>query len=165
MEERISGPVWRQYEAIPGCCQPVSADGTDGCRAMLYSSGLWGSQTDTAHVEQVIRGTERISMAEFVKVAQTADVAPGEMIVVELDGHLICLANVGGRFYAVEDDCTHVGGPLDEGELRGEVLTCPWHLAQFNICTGKVLRGPARIDLPTYAVRVEGVDVLLARPA
>jgi 3-phenylpropionate/trans-cinnamate dioxygenase ferredoxin subunit len=103
-------------------------------------------------------------VAEFVKVAQVCEVPPGEMQVIELDGHLICLANVAGRFYAVEDDCTHVGGPLDMGELEGEVLTCPWHLAQFNICTGRVLRGPARSDLPTYAVRVEGDDVWLARP-
>jgi 3-phenylpropionate/trans-cinnamate dioxygenase ferredoxin subunit len=103
-------------------------------------------------------------MAEFVRVARVEDVPPGEMTVIELDGHLICLANVAGHFCAVEDDCTHIGGPLDEGELQGEVLTCPWHLAQFDIRTGKVLRGPARIDLPTYAVRVEGDDVLLARP-
>lgn len=104
-------------------------------------------------------------MPEFVKVAQTADLEPGTMTVVEVDGHLICLANVAGRYCAVEDDCTHVGGPLDEGELEGEVLTCPWHLAQFNICTGKVLRGPARTDLPTYEVRIAGHDILLARPA
>ena len=103
-------------------------------------------------------------MAEFVKVAQVDEVQPGAMTVIELDGHLICVANVAGRFCAVEDDCTHVGGPLDEGELDGEVLTCPWHLAQFNIRTGRVLRGPARTDLPTYQVQVEGNDVLLARP-
>jgi 3-phenylpropionate/trans-cinnamate dioxygenase ferredoxin component len=103
-------------------------------------------------------------LAEFVKVAHVDDLQPGDMTVVELDGHLICLANVDGRFAAVEDDCTHVGGPLDEGELEGAVLTCPWHLAQFDILTGRVLRGPARYDLPTYEVRVEGTDVLLARP-
>ncbi len=107
---------------------------------------------------------EDIAVAEFVKVAQVDDVKPGEMTVIELDGHLICLANIAGQFYAVEDDCTHVGGPLDEGELDGAVLTCPWHLAQFNICTGRVLRGPARTDLPTYGVHVEDGDVLLARP-
>jgi 3-phenylpropionate/trans-cinnamate dioxygenase ferredoxin component len=110
-------------------------------------------------------GPEDTAVAQFVKVADVREVAPGEMAVVELDGHLICLANVAGRFCAVEDDCTHVGGPLDEGELDGEVLTCPWHLAQFNILTGRVLRGPARTDLPTYEVHVEGDDVLLARPA
>lgn len=103
-------------------------------------------------------------MPEFVKVADVYEVPPGEMTVIELDGHLICLAWVEDRLYAVEDDCTHVGGPLDEGELEGEVLTCPWHLARFDFRTGHVLRGPARADLPTYAVRVEGEDVLVERP-
>jgi nitrite reductase/ring-hydroxylating ferredoxin subunit len=103
-------------------------------------------------------------VAEFVKVARASDLDPGQMTAVELDGHLICLANVEGRFYAVEDDCTHLGGPLDDGELEGAVLTCPWHLACFDVRTGHVLRGPARIDLLTYRVRVEGGDVLLARP-
>jgi nitrite reductase/ring-hydroxylating ferredoxin subunit len=86
------------------------------------------------------------------------------MTVIELDGHLILLAWVDGQLRAAEDDCTHVGGPLDEGEREGPVLTCPWHLAQFDLRTGQVLRGPAREDLRTYAVRVEGEDVLLERP-
>ena len=103
-------------------------------------------------------------MPDFVKVAHLREVPPGEMTVIELDSHLICLAWFDGRLYAVEDDCTHVGGPLDEGELQGAVLTCPWHLAQFDVRTGHVLRGPARADLPTYAVRVEGEDVLVERP-
>jgi nitrite reductase/ring-hydroxylating ferredoxin subunit len=107
---------------------------------------------------------EESVVAEFVKVAEVGDLAPGEMAVVELDGHLICLANVEGALYAVEDDCTHVGGPLDEGDLEGPVLTCPWHLAQFDVRTGRTLRGPARDPLATYEVCVEGDDVLLARP-
>lgn len=102
-------------------------------------------------------------MAEFVAVARTEDVPPGTLAVVELDGHFICLANVAGHYYAVEDDCTHIGGPLDQGELAGEVLTCPWHFAQFDIRTGRVLRGPARERLPTYEVRLDGETVLLAR--
>jgi nitrite reductase/ring-hydroxylating ferredoxin subunit len=103
-------------------------------------------------------------VAEFVKVADLHEVPPDQMTVVELDGHLICLAWVNGRLYAIEDDCTHVGGPLDEGELEGQVLTCPWHLAQFDVTTGRVLRGPARTDLHTYEVRVAGEDILLTRP-
>ena len=103
-------------------------------------------------------------MPEFVKVATLSDVSRGETTVIELDGHLICMAWIEGRLYAVEDDCTHVGGPLDEGDLEGPILTCPWHLAQFDMRTGRVVRGPAREDLRTYAVRVDGDDVLLERP-
>lgn len=103
-------------------------------------------------------------MAEFVKVAHTRDVPPGALAVVELDGHLVCLANVAGRICAVEDDCTHIGGPLDEGDLEGPVLTCPWHFAQFDVRTGQVLRGPARQNLPAYEVRIQGDAIWLARP-
>lgn len=98
----------------------------------------------------------------FVKVAQVGDVLPGRLLRVEVAGRLVCLARVDDHIYAVDDDCTHISGPLDQGELDGCVLTCPLHLACFDVRTGKVLRGPARDDLPTYAVRIEGDDVLVA---
>lgn len=100
----------------------------------------------------------------FVKVAQVRDVIPGQPLRVEVSGRLVCLARVDDQIYAVDDDCTHISGPLDQGELDGCVLTCPLHLARFDVRTGKVLRGPARDDLPTYAVRIEGDDVLVAEP-
>lgn len=98
----------------------------------------------------------------FVKVAQVQDVLPGQLLRVEVAGRLVCLARVDDQIYAVDDDCTHISGALDQGELEGCVLTCPLHLACFDVRTGKVLRGPARDDLPTYAVRIEGDDVLVA---
>jgi nitrite reductase/ring-hydroxylating ferredoxin subunit len=101
---------------------------------------------------------------KFVKVARMEDITPGELLRVEVAGRLICLANVDGAIYAVDDDCTHISGPLDQGELAGCVLTCPLHLARFDVRTGKVLRGPARDDLPTYRVRVEDGDILVAEP-
>ena len=98
----------------------------------------------------------------FVKVARADEIAPGELVRVEAVGRLICLANVDGAIYAVDDDCTHISGPLDQGELEGCVLTCPLHLACFDVRTGRVLRGPARDDVPTYAVRVTDGDVYVA---
>lgn len=83
---------------------------------------------------------------------------------VEVDGEPVCLAKVDGEVYAFTDDCTHIGGPLNEGELDGDVLTCPWHGAQFNVRTGKVLRGPARQDIQTYAVRVDNQDIFVSIP-
>ncbi len=103
-------------------------------------------------------------MADFVKVAGIHDLDESELMVVEVDGEPVCLAKVSGNVYAFTDTCTHIGGPLDEGDLDGEVLTCPWHGAQFNVCTGKVLRGPARQDIQTYAVRVEGESILVSLP-
>jgi nitrite reductase/ring-hydroxylating ferredoxin subunit len=103
-------------------------------------------------------------MTDFIKVAELNDLADGELMAVEVDDELVCLARVEDSVYAFTDNCTHISGPLDEGELDGEVLTCPWHGAQFNVCTGKVLRGPARQDIQTYPVRVEGNSILVSLP-
>lgn len=104
------------------------------------------------------------NMTGFIKVARVNDLDEGELMAVEVDGEPVCLAKVDGKLYAITDNCTHIGGPLNEGELDGEVLTCPWHGAQFNVCTGKVLRGPARQDIQTYAVKMDDDDIFVRLP-
>jgi nitrite reductase/ring-hydroxylating ferredoxin subunit len=64
--------------------------------------------------------------------------------------------NVAGSFCATQEKCTHRLGPLSKGKLDGSTVTCPYHGAQFNVCTGAVLRGPAIEPLKTYRVVVEG---------
>ncbi len=103
-------------------------------------------------------------MDDFIKVAELDEIEEGELKAIEADGELICLAKVNGKICAFSDNCTHISGPLNEGELEGDVLTCPWHGAQFNVLTGKVVRGPARQDLFTYPVRVAGSAILLQLP-
>src|SRR5207237_8776743 len=97
-------------------------------------------------------------MAQFIKVASAADLAPGEAKCVEVAGKKLALFNVEGNFYAIDDTCTHRGGPLSEGEVSGEV-TCPWHGAISSIKTGAVLGPPAPRGVARYAVRVQGSDV------
>jgi 3-phenylpropionate/trans-cinnamate dioxygenase ferredoxin subunit len=103
-------------------------------------------------------------MCKFHEVARREDIAPGELRRVEVGVHLVCLANVDGVIYAVDDDCTHTGGPLDEGELDGPVLTCPIHLARFDVRDGQVVRGPAHEPLSTYRVRIEDGHIFVADP-
>jgi len=98
-------------------------------------------------------------MAQFIKVASTADLAPGEAKGVEVAGKKIALFNLEGSFYAIDDICTHRGGPLAEGEVSGEEVTCPWHGAVYNIKTGAVLGAPAPRGVASYPVRVQGPDV------
>lgn len=99
----------------------------------------------------------------FVQVASLGDVPPGTLLRVEVGARLVCLANVAGQVYAFDDDCPHIGGALDEGELEGCMLTCPVHLARFDICAGgRVIRGPARDDLVMFPVRIEGDAILVA---
>ena len=68
-------------------------------------------------------------MAQFIKVAHTADLASGSAKCVEVAGKKIALFNLQGSFYAIDDTCPHRGGPLCEGEVAGEEVTCPWHAA------------------------------------
>ncbi len=103
-------------------------------------------------------------MTDFVKVAELDDLDDGELIAVEIDGEPVCLTKVDGTVYAFTGTCTHIGGPLNEGELDDDIVTCPWHGAQFNVRTGKVLRGPARQDIQTYALRLEGDSILVSLP-
>lgn len=99
-------------------------------------------------------------MAE-VKVTQVGRVAPGTGAVVDAQGTAIAVFNVGGTFYAIANACTHVGGPLGEGRLEGTTVTCPWHGSQFDVTSGRVLKGPARRPVATYPVRVRGNDVFV----
>ena len=103
-------------------------------------------------------------MSEFIKVAELNGLDDGDLMAVEIDDEPVCLVKVDGSIYAFTDNCTHISGPLNEGELDGEVLTCPWHGAQFNVRTGKVLRGPARQDIQTYPVQVEDNSILVSLP-
>lgn len=98
-------------------------------------------------------------MAEFITVATTDELKPGERMIVEVNDHYVALFNVDNRYYAIEDRCTHDDGPLAEGELMGTVIECPRHGAQFDITTGKVLRFPAITPVPRYDVRVENGEI------
>ena len=101
-------------------------------------------------------------MGEFTRVASTNDIPVGEMIVVEVDGEEVAIANVGGEFYAFSNSCTHRGGPLGEGILTGDVVECPFHAGQFNVRTGEAVSPPPTEAVRTYRVRVEGGDISVA---
>jgi nitrite reductase/ring-hydroxylating ferredoxin subunit len=94
-------------------------------------------------------------MSEFVTVAGAAEVGEGELAAFEVGGARIAVANVGGTLHAFDDTCTHLGCSLAEGELEGQVVTCPCHGSQFDVTTGEVLRGPAHEPVQRYAARVE----------
>jgi nitrite reductase/ring-hydroxylating ferredoxin subunit len=98
-------------------------------------------------------------MPEFIEVATIDQIAPGQARLVEIGGQEIALFNVAGTFHAIDNTCTHVGGPLCEGELNGTEVICPWHGAAFDVTTGQVLGPPAGSPVNRYNVRVEGSNV------
>ncbi len=98
-------------------------------------------------------------MAEYITVATTNELKPGDRIIVDVADHYVAIFNVDGKYYAIEDVCTHDDGPVAEGELFGTIIECPRHGAQFDITTGKVVRMPAITPVPHYDVRVEGDEI------
>ena len=100
-------------------------------------------------------------MENRVQVAQVDDLEPGSMIMVEVDGKPVLLANVEGEFYAVSDLCTHEEYNLSEGSLDGCEVECPGHSAFFDLKTGDVIDGPAMDPLETYTVQIEDGAVFI----
>ena len=98
-------------------------------------------------------------MPEFVKVATIDEIPAGQAKRVEAGGKEIALFNVAGAFHAIDNTCTHVGGPLCEGELEGTEVTCPWHGATFDVTSGAVVGPPAGAPVSRYNVRIEGSDI------
>ena len=98
-------------------------------------------------------------MGKFVKVASVSNVRPGQATCAEVEGHAIGIFNVDGTYYAVDNICTHAGGPLSEGFIEGGQVECPWHGARFDVKSGKALSAPAIEEVKTYPVRVNGPDI------
>jgi nitrite reductase/ring-hydroxylating ferredoxin subunit len=104
-------------------------------------------------------------MANFVRVASTGDIAPGQMKEYDLDGTDVAVANVDGVFHAFYNHCPHQGAALAAGfgEIYGNDLVCALHDSAFNLSTGEPIDGPADEPIAIYQVRVEGDDVLVSK--
>jgi nitrite reductase/ring-hydroxylating ferredoxin subunit len=85
-----------------------------------------------------------------------SNVGPGNATVVRVNGERVAVFNVAGTFYATQAACTHAGGPLEQGDLQGRIVTCPWHGSRFDVATGRVAHGPAQAPIKTYRVTIDG---------
>ncbi|MGE3076309.1 MAG: Rieske (2Fe-2S) protein [Dehalococcoidia bacterium] len=95
----------------------------------------------------------------WVKVGKANDIDVGMARVVEADGRQIALCNTGEGFHAIDDICSHDGGPLDQGRLDGNRIECPRHGAQFDVRSGRALTLPAVRPIKSYPTRVEDGDI------
>ena len=100
---------------------------------------------------------------DFVKVAETKDVQPSQMVAVDFNGEMVCLSNVNGKYYEIGNVCTHMGGPLAEGKLEEYIVQCPWHGSRFDVRSGEVVRPPAMRPESTYEIKVENNNILIKK--
>jgi nitrite reductase (NADH) small subunit len=96
----------------------------------------------------------------FVRAVKVAEIPAGTIREFQIEGKSIALANVGGKFYAINNTCLHRGGPLGQGPLEGKTVTCPWHGWQYDVTTGHVLQNQS-IGVDCYAVEVRGEDLFV----
>lgn len=102
-------------------------------------------------------------MSEWVRVASVDDVPVGTGKELTAAGRVIALFNVEGDFYALDGVCPHAGGPLGEGVLQGDVVTCPWHGWQFHVTSGQHCLNP-NLQHTSFSVKIEDGDVLVELP-
>jgi nitrite reductase/ring-hydroxylating ferredoxin subunit len=100
----------------------------------------------------------------FTTVATVQEVPPGRAKQVTVNGRAIGIFNVGGTFYAIEDQCTHRGAPLSEGECDGTEVVCPWHGARFDLTSGAHRSPPASRGVAAYKVQLVGDEVQVEVP-
>lgn len=100
----------------------------------------------------------------WVSVARLDDVETGRTLAVEHDGHQIALFRINGRFFAIEDRCTHRGAQLSGGKLEGCEIECPLHGGRFDVRDGSPKCLPAKAPVRCYEVRMEGDYIQVALP-
>jgi 3-phenylpropionate/trans-cinnamate dioxygenase ferredoxin subunit len=101
------------------------------------------------------------STAGFVPVAKVSEIPEPGKLLVEIDERLVVVVHTGGQFYAIDDVCTHDGGPLGEGQLAGFTIACPRHGAKFDVRDGRALTMPATKATGSHQVKVEGDTVFV----
>ncbi len=99
-----------------------------------------------------------------VVAAKTTDLSEGQMKTVLVDGRNLLLSKIGGKFYAVSPFCTHYGAELEDGILKSDRITCPWHNACFNAKTGEMLEPPALDSLNSFETEVREDQIIVKLP-
>jgi 3-phenylpropionate/trans-cinnamate dioxygenase ferredoxin subunit len=102
--------------------------------------------------------------ARFIRVGTIAEVPAGRAEVFDVEDRKIAVFHLGIAYYAIDDICTHDGGPLADGEVDGEQVICPRHGARFSIKTGAALSFPAITPVESYPVRVDGEELYIGLP-
>lgn len=127
--------------------------------ALVAGSAYIGGHLTFGFGTMVNRNAFTEADAKEVEVGAVTDFPEGALKKVDAGGMPVLVTRSGGRLCAIGAVCSHAGGPLDEGELKDGVVTCPWHGSRFDVCTGDVHGGPATFPQPRYSIREDSGTV------
>jgi len=96
----------------------------------------------------------------FFRAAKSSEIPVGTIHEFQLEGKIIAIANVEGKFHGISNTCLHRGGPLGQGTLQGAVVTCPWHGWSYDVTSGKLSHNQAA-GVPCYTVEVRGDELFV----
>ena len=98
-----------------------------------------------------------------VSVGRAGEIPAGEGRVVDAGGTTLALFNVDGSYHAIDNTCSHRGGPLGEGDLDGAIVACPWHGWRWDVTTGANANNPA-VKIASFPVTVERGEIFVELP-
>jgi nitrite reductase/ring-hydroxylating ferredoxin subunit/uncharacterized membrane protein len=130
---------------------------------LVYYNGI-GVGRYRRKTETPVRTIEVPPSGEFTPVAPENALDDGETLRVEVNGEVMTIAKLQGEYFAFNEFCTHRFGPLSEGAFSDHQVECPWHRSCFDVRTGKVVMGPAKIDLKTYEVEARDGQIFVRVP-
>jgi nitrite reductase/ring-hydroxylating ferredoxin subunit len=96
-----------------------------------------------------------------VRICAKSDVAADSVKAFPVGDKMLAVYNIGGTYYATDDECTHAAASLADGLLDGDVIECCMHMGSFRVTTGEVVDPPCEVPLRTYKVQLEGDDVFV----
>src|SRR6266567_4054401 len=149
----------------------LSASGYLGGR-LVYDDGIGVGRhkrrtptpEDTLHFSTARFAQNEKSDVVFIPVHEAERLQDKETLRVEIDGQVIAIAKIDNHFYGFQEFCTHRFGPLSEGSFEGFNVQCPWHNSCFDVRTGKVTHGPAKVDLKTFKMEIRDGKVCVGLP-
>lgn len=100
-------------------------------------------------------------MSEFIEAATVDDIPESGKLCVEVDDRFVVIIRLDEKYYCIDDVCTHDGGTLGDGELKGNCLECPRHGAQFDVRTGEAVLMPATENTVSHEVQLTGDTIMV----
>ncbi|MGH2487258.1 MAG: Rieske 2Fe-2S domain-containing protein, partial [Ktedonobacterales bacterium] len=131
--------------------------------ALVLTAAYFGGDMVFAKGTNVNRTAWEAAGEDYEPVMAVDDATANKLYRVTAAGVPVLLLKLNEKFYAISATCTHAGGPLDEGELQGDVVQCPWHGSRFRVRDGRPVTGPATVAQPRYDVRVREGQIEVKR--